>query len=225
MRSRCRACETDVGILDLVPVLSWLLLRGRCRTCATPIDVRYPMLELVCGVSVLAIVARHGVGPTAIVLSVGALASVLAGLIDLEHRIIPDRLTRPLAAVALPVALLLAQGSRDRLAVITWSLGIPLLLEGAARVMAAISRPRPIGGGDVKLLVGLLACTSLVEAGPVSLLVLSVLVGGGFATIGLVTGRLRRGDRMAFGPALATSFLVVGLLPVPRMASALGLVV
>lgn len=223
IRSRCRACGTDVGILDLVPVISWLLLRGRCRTCASPIDVRYPMLEALCGVSVVAIVARHGVGATAMVLSVGAVASVLAGVIDLEQRIIPDRLTRPLAVVAVPVALLLSQGTEDRLAIVAWSLGFPLLLEGVARVIAATGRPRPIGGGDVKVLVGLLACASFVESGPASLLVLSVLVGGGFATIGLVAGHLQRADRIAFGPAIATSFLIVGAVPVQRMASALGL--
>src|SRR5437764_13181928 len=99
--SHCPQCETPISPRDNVPVLSWLLLRGKCRHCGNPIAVRYPLVEASCGVLFSAVAARFGADwalPAYLVLT----ASLLAiSIIDLEHFIVPDRITAPLTVSSL----------------------------------------------------------------------------------------------------------------------------
>ncbi len=88
-RSRCPQCETQIRSFDNVPVVSWLLLRGRCRDCCKPISARHPLVELATGV-LLAAVALAAADLTALLLGVTlVLLLVPITLIDLDHRIIP----------------------------------------------------------------------------------------------------------------------------------------
>src|SRR6266568_4972423 len=102
--SHCPSCETPIGPRDNIPVLSWLLLRGRCRHCGNPIPVRYPLVEATCGVLFAAVALRFGTDwalPAYLVLTAALLA---ISIIDLEHYIVPDRITGPLTVS--PLALL-----------------------------------------------------------------------------------------------------------------------
>ncbi len=94
-RSRCPACGAEIGARDNIPVLSWLLLRGRCRRCGERISVEYPLLELTTAALVVLAAIRYP-NPWQAVL-VGGLLALMPGiaLIDLRHRIIPNRLTYP----------------------------------------------------------------------------------------------------------------------------------
>ena len=106
-RSRCPACGAEIGARDNIPVLSWLLLRGKCRRCGERISAEYPLLELAtAGLVVLAAVRYPD--PWHAVL-VGGLLSLMPGiaLIDLRHRIIPNKLTYP-ALILFAVLILLA---------------------------------------------------------------------------------------------------------------------
>jgi len=213
VRSSCAACGSVVGLRDLVPVASWLILRGRCRACDCRIDVRLPLLELTSALATVGVVHIHGVGPGSWLLVLGAVGSLLATFTDLERRTIPDRLTVPLAGAAVVGMMLLADTPQERSVVILWALGIPLILEVLARTPLLFGQQRAMGGGDVKLLIGLLALATAFPGGPLRLLSLSFIIGGLHAALGLVLGSVERGDRLPFAPAIAMAFLAVVLLP------------
>ena len=91
--SHCPRCEAPVAPRDNVPVLSWLWLRGRCRTCREPISLRYPAIELLTGLLFAAIVASHGASPVTLVLLLFVAALVASAAIDFDHGIIPDEIS------------------------------------------------------------------------------------------------------------------------------------
>jgi leader peptidase (prepilin peptidase) / N-methyltransferase len=111
-RSRCPRCEAAIAWYDNIPVLSWLLLRGRCRGCALPISVQYPLIELLVGVLWVASVYQFGFGLTA--LRVAVCGTILLGVLmtDLLHYVIPDGFTVTgflFALLVAPVALALGE--------------------------------------------------------------------------------------------------------------------
>ncbi len=99
--SRCPGCGQPVRPWDNVPVLSWLWLRGRCRSCRARISPRYPAIELLTGLLFAAVVLRYGVGPMTPLLWLFAAALLAAAAIDFEHRVIPDEISLGGLAVAL----------------------------------------------------------------------------------------------------------------------------
>jgi leader peptidase (prepilin peptidase)/N-methyltransferase len=206
-RSRCPSCGATIGARDNVPVLSWLLLRGRCRRCGARISAVYPALELsTAGLVVLAAVRYPD--PWQAVLVAGLLA-LMPGIavIDLRHRIIPNRLTYPallVSAVLIVVAWLLG----DAVDPLRAALGF-LLYGGGLFVVAAVSRG--MGMGDVKLaaLIGLvLGSLGLgfvgVAAGA------AIVLGGLGAIVALAMGKGRK-SAIPFGPYLAAGAVVAGL--------------
>lgn len=211
-RSECDDCGVGLRARDLIPIVSWAVLRGRCRACGARIDPRLPSLEVAAAVITVIIVRAHGATFVAAVLAVGSVAVVLAAIIDLEHLIVPDRLTRPLAVFAL-LALPVLVG-RDRVVVaVAWAVGVPLVLQVVSLVADRVARSRPIGGGDIKLLVGVLALSGVAPQGPPAVLLGSVVLAGSVATVGLITGRLSRRSRLPFAPAIAVPFLIVVMAP------------
>lgn len=210
-RSRCTACGTLLRARHLVPVVSWLALRGRCATCGAPIDARLPLLEASSALLVVAAVRVHGVGASAVLLAVGGVALLLAAMSDLERLRIPDRLTFPLAAVGLVGLVLLRPEAAP--AGLLWALGVPATMHAAGALAERSGLRRPVGRGDTKLLVGVLALAGLVDGGPATVLVLTVLAGGVASAVGLATGRLRSGDVIPLAPAVALAYLLVVLVP------------
>jgi len=217
-RSRCPSCGAVIGARDNVPVLSWLLLRGRCRRCGTRISVAYPLLELAtAGVVVLAAI-RH-LDPWRAALVAGLLALMpAAALIDLRHRIIPNRLTYP-ALLLFPVVLGLAWISGAAVDPVRGLFGL-LLYGGVLFLVAVVSRG--MGMGDVKLaaLIGLvLGSLGLryvgVAAGA------AIVLGGVGGLVALAMGRSRK-SAIPFGPYLATGAIVAGLWGGPIAAWYLG---
>ena len=94
-RSRCPRCERPIAGFDNVPVLSWLILRGRCRSCRAPISIRYPLVELANGGLWLGLLIVHGPSVSTVVLALLSTALLVLALIDLEHQILPDVITLP----------------------------------------------------------------------------------------------------------------------------------
>ncbi len=143
-RSRCGACEAPVAPRDNLPVVSWLLLRGRCRHCGARISPRYPAIELGTAALFAGIVAVRGLHPDLALWLPFAAVLVAVAAIDLEHRIIPNRILLPAAAWALGAGLLVRQGEVAE-----------LLIAGAAAfvlfLLAALAYPAGMGMGDVKL--------------------------------------------------------------------------
>ena len=146
-RSRCPHCGTPIAPRDNLPVVSWLLLRGRCRHCSEPISAGYPLLEAATGVLVAAGAARFSDLGAAIV--VPAMLSMMpaVALIDLRHRIIPNRLMYP-SLIAFPVAIVLARLLGSDLDPVKGLIGM-LAYGGGLLLVAFVSRG--MGMGDVKL--------------------------------------------------------------------------
>jgi leader peptidase (prepilin peptidase)/N-methyltransferase len=141
-RSSCMHCETEIRGRDNIPLVSFLLLRGRCRDCGGAISWRYPALELATALLVAASVLRFGASLHAAAAAVFCVALVAISAIDIERRIVPNKIVLPAAAVVL--ALQLAWHPS-----VEWpaaGLGAALFL-----FLAALAYPRGMGMGDVKL--------------------------------------------------------------------------
>ncbi len=202
--SHCPSCGVPVKPYDNVPVLSWLLLRGRCRSCGTRISPRYPLVEaLTAALCVGAVLAHHGAA--AVALSIGLILIVVpAALIDLEHRIIPNRITALGAVVALALGSALEPaGEPARL--------IACLAAGGLLLLAALAYPRGMGMGDVKLaaVMGLFLGSAVAPAMLIALLSGVVLGAGVIASKGVHAGRKTAvpfGPFLAFGAVVAAFF-------------------
>lgn len=199
--SHCGACGAPVRPLDNVPVLSWLLLRGRCRACDAPISPRYLAVEGLTAVLYVAVVAVHWDDPAQAALGV-ALVTMLVpvAFIDLEHKIIPNVILAPFAVLAIGLGLLLDASYVPE-----------QLLSGAAALVffliPALLRPGGMGMGDVKL-AGVLGLYLGRAVAPAVLfaLVLGVLVGA--AVIQRLGREQGRRTKVPFGPSLAAGAIV-----------------
>jgi leader peptidase (prepilin peptidase) / N-methyltransferase len=194
--SRCPSCGAPVKPYDNIPVLSWLLLRGRCRACKAPISARYPLVEALTGALYALVTWARWDDASGIALGI-VLVTILIpiALIDFEHRIIPNRITGPAAVVAIVIGIVL---DMDFVA--------EQLIAGAAAggffLLAAIAYPRGMGMGDVKL-AGVMG---LYLGRGVGLAVLVGLVAGvivGAAIIARVGAKEGRKTAVPFGPFLA----------------------
>jgi leader peptidase (prepilin peptidase)/N-methyltransferase len=158
--SACMSCGHEIAWYDNVPVVSWLFLRGKCRACGIRISARYPAVELVSGLLVAACVWRFGLHPEALVASFFCLALVTVSATDLEHRIIPNRIVLPAAALVL-VGQTLVHPSPE------WA--IAAFGASGFLLAAALIYPAGMGMGDVKL--ALLLGAMLGRTVPVALFV------------------------------------------------------
>ena len=203
-RSRCPACGTSIQNRDNVPVVSWLLLRGRCRSCEARVSVRYPLLELSTGVLVAAAAVVAPDVWTAILL--GALVSMLPAIavIDLEHRIIPNRMMYP-SLLVFPALVLLAWALGGEVDPIRALLGA-LAYGGGLLVVAAVSGG--MGFGDVKLATVIGIALGGLGLRYVAVAAAAGILAGGVAAAGaLALGRGRK-SAIPFGPAIALGAIV-----------------
>lgn len=145
-RSRCPSCAARIGARDNVPVVSWLLLRGRCRSCGEPISARYPLAEL--GLGLLWAITYLVVGDDEIgELLLGLVlctALVAITLTDLDLHLIPNAIVGPTALVGLAIVVATEPGSLDER-------GIAAAAAGGIMLLIALAYPRGMGMGDVKL--------------------------------------------------------------------------
>ncbi|MBV9043043.1 MAG: prepilin peptidase [Acidimicrobiia bacterium] len=209
-RSRCPGCGTQLAERDNIPVVSWVLLHGKCRTCGEPISARYPLVELLTAALFVTAALRFGLDWVLPAYLIFFASLVAITFIDLEHYIIPNRVLYPTVFIAIPL-LVLAAATQDQWhnlerallgAVLAWSFFLVLHL---------IS-PRGMGFGDVRLsfLLGLfLGWLDLRHV------FLGVFVGFLLGSIvGLVLMALRRRgrrDHIPFGPFLAAGAVIAVL--------------
>jgi leader peptidase (prepilin peptidase)/N-methyltransferase len=201
-RSHCPSCNTQLSNLDNIPVVSWLVLRGKCRTCGTAISIRYPLIELLTGVLFAAVGARysHSWALPAFLLLTAALIAISA--IDLEHFIIPNRIVYPVGYASVVLLAFAALVGHD------WDMFLRAM-EGAAAAFAFffilhLVAPGGMGFGDVRL--------SFILGMFLGWLGWGYVFGGLFsgflygAVIGIVLiafGRRGRRQHIPFGPFLA----------------------
>ncbi|MDI6772191.1 MAG: prepilin peptidase, partial [bacterium] len=190
--SRCPHCQAPIRAKDNVPVLSYLLLRGRCRSCGGGISARYPLVELLMAILAVAVWSAF-TGPLPRLAGLGfAFLMVVITFIDLDHQLILDRLTYPGIAAGLLLSAIQGRGVVALLAT-----------AGAGALIAAIvilSRGG-MGVGDIKLaaLIG-----AFLGWPGVAVALFLGFMAGGVVGIGLLALRLRgRKDAIPFGPWLA----------------------
>src|SRR5205085_5420882 len=107
-RSRCPGCGTQLSSADNIPVVSWLILRGRCRTCGTPISVRYPLVELSTAVLFAAMAVRFHADWAIPAYCLFAAAALALALIDLEHFLLPSKIIYSTLVLSAPLLALAA---------------------------------------------------------------------------------------------------------------------
>jgi leader peptidase (prepilin peptidase) / N-methyltransferase len=202
-RSKCPACGVQLGALDNVPLLSWLVLRGRCRRCGDPISARYPIVEAATAALYVAVVLAAD-GTRELVLGLLLVTFLVPiALIDLDHRRIPNVLTGPAALAALVAIALLEPAFLPE-----------ALVAGAAAggffLLAAVLHPKGMGMGDVKL-AGVLGLYLGRAVAPSLLIALAAGVLVGAAIIARKGAAEGRRTAVPFGPFLALG-AIAGLL-------------
>jgi leader peptidase (prepilin peptidase)/N-methyltransferase len=192
--SRCPRCGTPIAWYDNVPILGWLWLRARCRTCRVPIPARYPIVEALTGALAVVAVVRFGVTASALVAFAFTAALLLITYIDLDHRFIPDEVSLPGVLVGLAVA-----ARPDGIGLADAAAGAAL--GGGVLWLVAWSYERAtgvegMGFGDVKLLAMIGAFLGW-QAIP-GIVIIASLTGSvaGFLVIASRSGR-RAGRRVA----------------------------
>jgi leader peptidase (prepilin peptidase)/N-methyltransferase len=204
--SHCPNCQAPVKPYDNIPVLSYLVLRGRCRSCRVPISLKYPLIELVTAAVFLGTFVLFE-PPMLFPRLLFACAMIVLAVIDLEHRILPDVITLPGIAAGFAFSLFMPPGWRESL--------IGLIVGGGSlwlmgEVYYRVRGEEGMGFGDVKMLAmigAFLGWRSMLLT-----LVLSSLLG---SLVGLLMIASRRGDMkyaLPFGTFLAAGALVASVV-------------
>jgi leader peptidase (prepilin peptidase) / N-methyltransferase len=199
-RSRCPHCGTQLRAVDNVPVVSWLALRGRCHHCGAPISARYPLVELATAALYVAVAVTQDDAVRIVLGLLLVTALVPITLIDLDHRIIPNKITGPAALAAL-----IAIVALDRDFLVEAVVGAAAA--GGFFLVAAVLYPRGMGMGDVKLagVLGLYLGRAVAPA------VFIALIGGvvvGAAVIARKGAKEGRKTAVPFGPFLALGGMI-----------------
>jgi leader peptidase (prepilin peptidase) / N-methyltransferase len=200
-RSQCPGCGTQVKPYDNVPVVSWLLLRGRCRGCGEKISARYPIVEAVtAALYVLVVALKHDDALQLVLGLVLVTFLVPIAAIDLDHKIIPNRLTAPAAVLA--IALVAVLDVKHLPEYLIAGFGALLFF-----YLPALIHNKGMGMGDVKLagVLGLYLGRTVAPALFIAL-ILGVVVGAAvIASKGVSDGRR---TKVPFGPFLAAGALI-----------------
>jgi leader peptidase (prepilin peptidase)/N-methyltransferase len=197
--SHCPACAAAVRPYDNIPIMSWLFLRGRCRDCGATISARYPLVELLTAGAFAAVAAVNGLD-AALVLELPFVAALIAlAAIDLDHRLLPNKIVYPLAAWGVLATLLVERGDL-----------VEHLAAGAGAftflLVAVIAYPRGMGMGDVKLAgaMGLFLGLSVIPA------LLVAFLSGSIVGLAMIAreGASARKKAIPFGVFLALGGIV-----------------
>jgi leader peptidase (prepilin peptidase)/N-methyltransferase len=195
--SACPTCNTPIAWYDNVPLLSFLVLRGKCRHCGTAISWRYPAVEAIAGVLIAGCVLKFGISWDAAIAAVFCAALVTVSATDIERFVIPNRIVLPAAALVLGGQTVLHPS-------IEWAAAA--FGAGAFLLLAALAYPAGMGMGDIK--PALLLGAALGRTVPVALAVGMVAALVPSAVLLIRHGRAARKMRIPFGPFLALGGVV-----------------
>jgi len=199
-RSTCPKCNSKIPFYDNIPVISYLVLKGKCRSCGQAISLRYPLVEILTAGFTTAVGTVFGMTPLGGVYIVFIYILIVITVIDLDHMIIPDRLVGLglITGIAAIFVGAIEIGWKDAF-MGSFFYGGFLYLAGMAG--KRIFKKEAMGMGDVKLgvMMGLLLGWKM----SVMSLYLSFLVASIVGLTAIITGQLSKGDRIPFGPFLA----------------------
>jgi len=203
--SSCPQCKNPIRFYDNIPIISYLLLRGRCRHCGNKIALRYPMVELLTGLFALGTFLKFGPTWDSLIYFVFIAALIVITFIDLDHRIIPDLITLPGIPIFIAASLLLS-----KITLLDSIIGV--LVGGGSLLTVAwvykiITHKDGMGGGDIKLLAMIGALVGWQGV------LLTIFVASATGTLAGILHMLkaRQGNMklaIPFGPFLATGALV-----------------
>lgn len=203
--SHCEVCNVRLGAVDMVPVLSYLFLRGRCRHCGATIPAKLPLVEFFTGLVFAYIGYEYGFGLSGGLLLAYTAILIVVFMIDLERELILNQVVILATAIALVFSAYRPDPVYDETLEVFWrSLAGGGIALGALLAIYLLSS-RGIGGGDVKIAPFLGLITGFPVVG---ITLLMAFVGGGLVAILLILARIRsRKQRIPFGPFLALSTL------------------
>lgn len=191
--SMCTSCEKRIQAYDLVPIISYLVLRGKCRDCGAGISVKYPLVELLGGLLGVAAVLKYGLSPPAPLYLAVFIILLAVSFIDAEHMIIPFGLVIALAVLAVPIAFLSPDMAWRWRFVGFFVLSLPMYATNFFIKDA-------FGGGDIKLMA---VCGFMLGLGPVLVAgFIGVLTAGTRAMIIMLSGKPYKNVHIPFGPYL-----------------------
>jgi leader peptidase (prepilin peptidase)/N-methyltransferase len=225
-RSSCPACRAPIHALHNIPLLSWLLLRGRCASCGAPISARYPLVEGLTGVLSGLIAWNCGFGWALLAALFLTWFLIALTFIDIDHQLLPDSLTLPLLWLGLFFSLWSAQAGGSTVPVDTRSSLIGAMagyvsLWSVYHLFRLLTGKEGMGYGDFKLFAALGAWL-----GWQMLLPIILMAAGTGAVVGLAMIIMRRHDRSApipFGPFLAGAGWLILMFGRPLVSGYLGL--
>ena len=195
--SACMSCGHEIAWYDNVPLLSYALLRGRCRSCGVHIALRYPVVELVTGLLFAGCFWKFGLSGSAAVAAFFCLALVAVSATDIEHRIIPNRIVLPAAGIVLAANTTLHPS-------LEWALGA--LGASGFLFAAALAYPAGMGMGDVKLALLMGAALGRTVSAAMLIGMVAALMPG--LVLLARHGGAARKIRIPFGPFLALGSVV-----------------
>jgi len=199
-RSRCPGCRTPIAWYDNLPVLSWILLRGRCRKCRIRISFRYPLVEILGGAAALVAVSRHGLSLAALAEFAFAATLLALSFIDLDTWLLPHVITVPLLAAGLALSALSLTAAPSLLSSAGGAAAGWLAFAAVSVIGEKVMKKEALGFGDVWLLGGLGAWLGL--GGLLPVVLLASIQG---TVVGLALIVMGRGQPGPAEPAPATA--------------------
>jgi leader peptidase (prepilin peptidase)/N-methyltransferase len=204
-RSSCTKCNNNLGILDLIPIFSWIISGGICRYCKEAVSPRYIIIEIISALLALYLYHKFSLTLIGALYFIVSMSLLLLIITDLEHYIIPDSIQIFLIFSAIPIAIILGKSFADLGMASLAGLACGLLLKFGCKL---IKKQDGFGWGDVKLML-----VSGSYLGLSSLPIFFFIAG----IIGIITAliwrSLKKGLIFPFGPALAISMAICTMIP------------
>ncbi len=203
--SACPRCGASIAPWDNVPLLSYILLRGKCRHCGEPISPRYPLVELTTGLLFLTAYLSHGSTLQAVRIAALGCVLIVSIFIDLDHQIIPDVVTLPALGLGVFTGFLggLGPGLQSILGAAAGGVAVLLI----ALFGSALFGQESMGGGDLKLAAVIGSYTGW--ASVLGVLFLSFFLALPVVVVGMLGRRITPASKIPFGPFIAIATFVI----------------
>ena len=197
--SQCPSCSKGISPFDNIPIISFLMLRGRCRYCQSPISWRYPIIETITGLIFLSLYLNFRISPQFFIYALLCTSLIIIAFIDLEHKIIPDVITFPGIIIGLIISLTI-----PHITLINSIKG--LLIGGGLFYAIAILSRGGMGGGDIKLIAMVGSFLGWKNV------LLTIFLGSFFGSIAgialIILKKKNRKDMVPFGPFLSLGAII-----------------
>jgi leader peptidase (prepilin peptidase)/N-methyltransferase len=221
--SRCPQCKTAIKAYDNIPILSYFLLGGKCRSCKAPISPRYPLVETMMALFSVFLILRFGLSSSFFIYFILIASLVVVSFIDLDHRIIPDVISLPGIILGLLASFIKTAGHNDflvrfvfktvkgtvNMATLDSLLGIFIgggLLYAVAVLFYWATKKEGMGGGDIKLLAMIGAF--LGWSSTLFTILVSSLIGSMVGVVLMVATRADSKYAIPFGPFLSMGAVI-----------------